>query len=258
MGYEYLLGIFFCFRKLLDFMTLWPFGHIILTYHNIFLPRAISYQRIFFDPQLSGFGDRKREVDPFGLNFEHVDPWVLVGVKTGIKKYWTSQVSTSKVFGPLSHVFNCFMFPSTSTSDLNDVRATKRMVLPQKAFLSLFQQQKIAYQFVVPRFVFVNFDCLLVPFFFWPPGCFGDLGTHGKNIVPEGNIKTLSERVIELTEYRASLSEYLKVELDLVGWGWGWMGVGQVGWIWGLVWVWLALDWVTVVWNWSGHACQFV
>ena len=26
----------------------------------------------------------------------------------------------------------------------------------------------------------------------------------------QGNIKTLSERVIELTEYRASLSEYLK------------------------------------------------
>lgn len=64
----------------------------------------------------------------------------------------------------------------------------------------------------------MNFDCLLVPFFFGPR-CFGDLGTHGKNIVPEGNIKTLSERVIELTEYRASLSEYLKVELDLVGWG---------------------------------------
>lgn len=28
-----------------------------------------------------------------------------------------------------------------------------------------------------------------------------------------GNIKTLSERVIELTEYRASLSEYLKASL---------------------------------------------
>lgn len=119
----------------------------------------------------------------------------------------------------MSCVFNCLCFiPSTSTSDLNDVRATKRMVFPQKAFLSLFQQEKTGYQFVVPRFVFVNFDCLLVPFFFGPR-CFGDLGTHGKNIVPEGNIKTLSERVIELTEYRASLSEYLKVELDLVGWG---------------------------------------
>jgi hypothetical protein len=28
----------------------------------------------------------------------------------------------------------------------------------------------------------------------------------------QGNIKTLSERVIELTEYRASLSEYLKAQ----------------------------------------------
>lgn len=33
----------------------------------------------------------------------------------------------------------------------------------------------------------------------------------------EGNIKTLSERVIELTEYRASLSEYLKARLPARG-----------------------------------------
>lgn len=67
MGYEYLLGKVFCFRKLLDFMTLRPLGNII-TVKDIFYQELFHINGSFSIHNSQGLGTERGKSDPFGLN----------------------------------------------------------------------------------------------------------------------------------------------------------------------------------------------
>lgn len=169
-----------------SFWILWPCDllDISSTYHNIFLPRAISYQRIFFDPQLSqGLGQKEGSRSAW---FEHLDPWIFGRSQTGIKNIEPAKFQHLKFLGL------CLASLTVYVSFPQPAHPTSTMLEPQSAWsfhrkpsLASFNKKKQDINLSFPGlflWILIAFWC----HFFLAPVVLGILEPTEKTSFPRG------------------------------------------------------------------------